>query len=160
MSEPEKLATIPLLPIKNTVLFPHMLLPLSVGRPNSVAAVEQAMCGEEKHIVIVAQRDASVDDPRQQDLFTVGTKGVIKKLGRRPDGVIELVVQGLERVTIVKVEEVRGAMQARVQTLPAPSDTGRRSRGAASCGPRDRATSHCSDASAGARGIGAADPGP
>ena len=124
MTDPEKLAPIPLLPIKNAVLFPHMLLPLSIGRPSSVAAVERAMAGEEKYIVIAAQRDASVDDPRQQDLFTVGTKGVIKKLGRRPDGVIELVVLGLERVTIVKLEEMRGAMQARVQTLPAPSDSG------------------------------------
>ncbi len=124
MSEPEKLAIIPLLPIKNAVLFPHMLLPLSIGRPSSVAAVERAMAGEEKHIVIVAQRDASVNEPGQQDLFTVGTNAVIKKLGRRPDGVIELVVQGLERVTIVTVEEVRETMQARVRTLPAPSDTG------------------------------------
>ncbi|HLM98577.1 MAG TPA: endopeptidase La [Bryobacteraceae bacterium] len=124
MSDPERLAAIPLLPIKNAVLFPHMLLPLSVGRPSSVAAVERAMAGEEKHIVIVAQRDASVDEPRQEDLFTVGTNAVIKKLGRRPDGAIELVVQGLERVTILKVEQVRGTLHARVQTLPAPQDTG------------------------------------
>jgi len=124
MSDPEKLATIPLLPIKNAVLFPYMLLPLSVGRPSSVAAVERAMAGEEKHIVIVAQRDASVDEPRQQDVYSIGTNAVIKKLGRRPDGAIELVVQGLERVTIVKVEEVRGSLEARVQPLAAHQDTG------------------------------------
>jgi len=59
MSDPAKPEAIPLLPIKNAVLSPYMLLPLSVGRPSSVAAVERAMAGEEKHIVIVAQRDAS-----------------------------------------------------------------------------------------------------
>jgi len=124
MSDAEKLAAIPLLPIKNAVLFPYMLMPLSVGRPSSVAAVERAMAGEEKRIVIVAQRDAGVDEPKQEDLFGVGTNSVIKKLGRRPDGAIEMVVQGIERVTLVKVTESRGALDARVQRLPFPQDTG------------------------------------
>jgi ATP-dependent Lon protease len=114
MSEPESLAAIPLLPIKNAVLFPYLLMPLSVGRPNSIAAVERAMAAEEKSIVIVAQRDPSADDPRLKDLFTVGTRGVIKKLGRRPDGAVEIVVQGVERVAIVKVEDLSGALHARV----------------------------------------------
>ena len=116
--------TIPLLPIKNTVLFPHLLLPLSIGRTSSTAAVLRAMAGEEKQILMVAQRDASVDDPRQKDLFGVGTIAVIKKMGRRPDGVIELVVQGVERVALVKVEERGGALQASVRRLPLPEDLG------------------------------------
>src|SRR5579871_187386 len=124
MTDADKTLTIPLLPIKNTVLFPYMLLPLSVGRPSSLASVERAMTGEEKHIVVVAQRDVSVDDPRQQDLFGVGTSAVIKKLGRRVDGAIELVVQGLDRVSILKVEEASLGLQARVQTLPRLEDTG------------------------------------
>ena len=116
--------TIPLLPIKNTVLFPHLLLPLSIGRTSSTAAVLRAMAGEEKQILMVAQRDASVDDPRQKDLFAVGTIAVIKKMGRRPDGVIELVVQGVERVALIKVEERGGALQASVRRLPLPEDLG------------------------------------
>ncbi|MBZ5591468.1 MAG: endopeptidase La [Acidobacteriia bacterium] len=124
MSEQDEIRTVPLLPIKNTVLFPHLLLPLSIGRPSSAAAVAQAMAGEEKQIVIVTQRDVSVDDPRQKDLFTVGTIAVIKKMGRRPDGVIEMVVHGIERVTIVKVEEKSGALQATVRKVPAANDGG------------------------------------
>jgi len=122
MSDQDEIRTIPLLPIKNTVLFPHLLLPLSIGRPGSAAAVAQAMAGEEKQIVIVAQRDASVDEPGQKDLFPVGTIAVIKKMGRRPDAVIEMVVHGIERVAIVKVEERSGALQAKVRKVPLADD--------------------------------------
>jgi ATP-dependent Lon protease len=124
MSDQDEVRTIPLLPIKNTVLFPHLLLPLSIGRPSSTAAVAQAMAGEEKQIVIVTQRDASVDDPRQKDLFAMGTNAVIKKMVRRPDGVIEMVVHGIERVAIVRVEEKGGSLQATVRKAPFGEDGG------------------------------------
>ena len=69
------LRTLPLLPLKNSVLFPGLLMPLSVGRPSSLAAVESAVISEEKEIVVVAQRDASVDSPDGADLFTIGKIG-------------------------------------------------------------------------------------
>src|SRR5262245_14885595 len=88
--------TLPVLPLKNTVLFPHLFLPLSVGRGGSVAAVEAALASEEKTFVVVAQRDASVEQPSPEQLFSVGTRAVIKKMARSAQG-IDLFVQGIER---------------------------------------------------------------
>ncbi|HSF31736.1 MAG TPA: endopeptidase La [Candidatus Tectomicrobia bacterium] len=124
MSEQDTIYSLPVLPIKNTVLFPHLQMPLSIGRPVSLAAVEAAMASEEKHIVVVAQRDASVETPGQDDLYTIGTKAIIKKATRPRDGMLELVVQGVERVVVVKVEQTLPHLTARVRALPAPVDGG------------------------------------
>jgi ATP-dependent Lon protease len=124
MSEQETIQMLPVLPIKNTVLFPHLQMPLSIGRPASQAAVETAMASEEKQLVIVAQRDATVDAPSQADLYTIGTKAIIKKTTRPREGMLELVVQGVERVVVLKVEQTTPHLMARVRTLPAPVDGG------------------------------------
>jgi len=79
------IGTLPLLPLKNSVLFPGLLMPLSVGRTGSISAVEAALATESKEIIVVTQRDASVDTPAASDLFTIGTRGVIKKAGRGKD---------------------------------------------------------------------------
>ena len=68
MSSPENPQTLPVLPIKHAVLFPSMLMPLNVGRPSSIAAIEAALASEGKEIVVVAQRDATVDNPTLTDL--------------------------------------------------------------------------------------------
>lgn len=122
MSEFGKPQTLPVLPVKNTVLFPYMGLPLSVGRPVSVAAIEAALASEEKEIVIVAQRDAAVEEPRQEDLYTVGTKAFIKKMVRTGDNTMQVVVQGLERVRLLRLEHTEPYLKARVQILPFPED--------------------------------------
>jgi ATP-dependent Lon protease len=114
---------LPVLPLKNTVLLPGMFMPLSVGRPNSLAAVEAALATEEKTFVVVAQRDASNEQPGFDDLHTVGTRAAVKKMARG-DGVIELIVQGAERVTLLKAEQTEPYLTARVRTLPLPDDTG------------------------------------
>jgi ATP-dependent Lon protease len=124
MNEQETIQALPVLPIKNTVLFPHLQMPLSIGRPASLAAVETAMASEEKHIVVVAQRDATVETPTQDDLYTIGTKAIIKKMNRPRDGLVELVAQGVERVVVLKVEQTTPHLTARVRTLPAPVDGG------------------------------------
>ena len=93
--ENEAVLTLPVLPLKNTVLFPHLFMPLSVGRPNSVAAVEAVLASEDKNLILVAQRDAANESPGLDDLFTVGTRAVVKKMARG-DGAIELLVQGVE----------------------------------------------------------------
>jgi ATP-dependent Lon protease len=124
MSEHETIQTLPVLPIKNTVLFPGLQMPLSVGRPASVAAVEAAMGSEEKQIVVIAQRDAAVDAPTQGDLYTMGTRAIIKKQTRRKDALLELAVQGVERVVLLKIEQTTPYLQARVRSLPAPTDGG------------------------------------
>ena len=119
-----QISTLPLLPLKNSVLFPGLLMPLSVGRPASVAAVEKALASEEKEIIVVTQRDVNVDTPKGEDLFTIGTRGVIRKVGRAKDQ-LEILVFGLERVVIVKVDEEAGYLAAKVRTLPVPEDTTR-----------------------------------
>lgn len=114
---------LPLLPLKNSVLFPHLLMPLSVGRPSSVAAVDAALATEEKEIIIVAQRDASVEAPGLADLYNVGTKAVIKRMSRSTESTMDLIVLGIERVNILKLEQTEPFAKVRVQTLPLPEDT-------------------------------------
>src|SRR6266480_4196354 len=77
--------TLPLLPLKNSVLFPGLLMPLSVGRPGSVAAIEAALKTEEKEVVVVTQRDITADSPGGADLYTIGTIAVIRKVNRSMD---------------------------------------------------------------------------
>src|SRR5262245_58629147 len=74
--------TLPLVPIKSMVLYPHLMMPLAVGRPQSVAAVQQAAATEEKQVIIVTQRDATVEQPKSEDLHAVGTLAVIRKLSK------------------------------------------------------------------------------
>src|SRR5690349_16513084 len=91
------LETLPLLPTKNTVMFPHMVSPLSVGRATSRAAIEAATASEEKQVVIIAQRDGSAEEPQQNELYAIGTKAVIRKMVRPTPETIDLIVQGIER---------------------------------------------------------------
>ncbi len=90
MSEEQVVYTLPLLPLKNAVLFPYLLMPLSAGRPGSVAAVEAALATESKEVVVFTQRDPDVDSPTHDDLYPIGTKAVIRKMNRaerRPSGI-------------------------------------------------------------------------
>src|SRR5262249_37596496 len=102
---------------------PRLFLPLNAGRPASVAAVEAALANEEKTLVLIAQRDASVEQPGADDLFPVGTRGVIKKMNRTDAG-LELLVQGVERVAVVRTEQTEPYLKARVRPLPLPDDGG------------------------------------
>jgi ATP-dependent Lon protease len=111
------LHTLPVLPLKNSVLFPNMFIPLSAGRASSVAAVEAALNSEDKALVLLTQRDAAVDQPGSDDLYTVGTRGVIKKVNRSADG-LHLLVQGLQRVAVVRVEQTEPYLRIKVRDLP------------------------------------------
>jgi ATP-dependent Lon protease len=119
------LRTLPLLPLKNSVLFPGLMMPLSVGREASLGAVEKALASEDKEIVVVAQRDPSFDAPKAEDLFTLGTRAIIKKVSRQNASQIDVLVLGMERVVIVKVDDGDGHMTARVRALPMPDDSSR-----------------------------------
>ncbi len=126
MAEAENtIRALPLLPMKNTVLFPGLVMPLAVGRPGSIAAVEAVMATEDKEIIVVAQRDSSTDSPGADGLFTVGTRAVIRKSGRPAPDHYDIMVQGAERVVVVKVEEGSGYLRARVRPLPLPDDSTR-----------------------------------
>src|ERR1044071_3863824 len=96
MSEQTAVRVLPVLPLKNALLFPNLLMPLSVGRPSSLAAVEAALATEEKEIVLVAQKDPTTESPGQDDLYTVGNKAIIGKVSRN-DAVMEVLVVGVAR---------------------------------------------------------------
>src|SRR5437879_5147692 len=96
--------TLPLLPLQNSALFPYLFMPLSVGKPASVAAIEATLANEEKTFAIFAVRNPSAEQPGRDDLYTVGTRAVIKKMARSPEG-IELLVQGVERVVLDRLEQ-------------------------------------------------------
>jgi ATP-dependent Lon protease len=125
LTGPELVAdrTYPILPIKNTVLFPSLFLPLSVGRPASRAAIEAALATEDKTLVVVAQRDTSHDAPTVADLYAVGTIAVIKKMARSAEGV-EVLVQGSARVRFLASVQTEPYLKANVQTLPPPDGGG------------------------------------
>jgi ATP-dependent Lon protease len=124
MSEQNVVYTLPVLPLKNAVLFPYLLMPLSAGRPSSVAAVEAALATESKEILVFTQRDADVESPGKDDLYAIGTKAVIRKMNRSGEGHIELMVLGMERVTLLKVDSSEPFLQGRAIPLPLPEDKG------------------------------------
>ncbi|RPI49374.1 MAG: AAA family ATPase, partial [Deltaproteobacteria bacterium] len=99
MSEKNKSLTVSLLPLRDIVLFPNMVVPLFVGRDKSVEAIEQAMShGQE--ILLAAQRDAKVDDPEEKDIYRIGTLGTILQLLRLPDGTVKALIEGKRRAEI------------------------------------------------------------
>ena len=118
------LTTLPVLPVKRIVLFPGVRVPLTVGRDRSVAAVEFALKTEEKTVLIVSQRDPETAEPTLEDLYQIGTKAVIKQVGRTADGQLHAVVQGVERCVLLKIEQTVPFLMVRARQLPAPSDSG------------------------------------
>jgi ATP-dependent Lon protease len=122
MNDKTLVMTLPVLPIKRTVLFPGIMMPLTVGRERSVAAVNAAMHTEDKTILIVAQRDPQTEAPGLEELYTIGTKAIVKQLGRSEDGSMHALVQGLERVALLKVEQTEPYLQVQARRLDQPKD--------------------------------------
>ncbi len=101
---------LPVLPLRDVVVFPHMVIPLFVGRDKSMQALERAMEAD-KRILLVAQKSAETDDPAAADLYTVGTLAQVLQLLKLPDGTIKVLVEGLARVAVDKIREQDGALQ-------------------------------------------------
>jgi ATP-dependent Lon protease len=108
--------TLPLIPLRDVVVYPHMVIPLFVGRQNSIDALEHAMAAD-KAIVVVAQKSATVDEPQIADLFEVGTSARILQLLKLPDGTVKVLVEGEQRVAIEEVSETSGFYTATVHTI-------------------------------------------
>src|SRR5690554_3149631 len=94
----------PLLPLRDVVVFPHMVVPLFVGREKSIQALEAAMEGG-KEILLVAQKDAATDEPGPKDVFAMGTLATVLQMLRLPDGTVKVLVEGNARVSITGIEE-------------------------------------------------------
>lgn len=120
--EIEKTELLPVLPLKNSVLLPYVMMPLVFGRSLSVAAAEAALASEGNEVVVVTQRDASTDLPVPGDFYTFGTKAVIRKMARSEAGGIHLIVQGIERVEINLFEQTEPYFKARVRLAPLPEN--------------------------------------
>ena len=125
--------TLPLLPVRDTVLFPHAVLPLTVGRESSVQLINSL--GDDKTIVVVAQREARVDSPQPTDLFSVGTLAVVHKVVRMPNQSLFVFAEGLERVKVTEYTQLTPFMRATVETIPeiAAARTRRSKRCSATC---------------------------
>ncbi len=93
---------LPLLPLRDVVVFPHMVIPLFVGRPKSIKALEAAM-EEGKNVVLVAQKSAAKDEPAPEDLYDVGTVSTILQMLKLPDGTVKVLVEGVQRARIERV---------------------------------------------------------
>ena len=87
---------VPLLPLRDIIVFPHMVVPLFVGREKSISALEEAM-SKEKDVLLVAQVNAKTNDPRDEDFYKVGTLGTIIQLLRLPDGTVKVLIEGKRR---------------------------------------------------------------
>ena len=100
----ESVQEYPLLPLRDVVVFPHMVVPLFVGREKSIQALEAAMEGN-KEILLVAQRDASTDEPGPDDVFAMGTVATVLQMLRLPDGTVKVLVEGNARATVTGIAE-------------------------------------------------------
>ena len=108
--------SLPILPVRDTVLFPHAVLPLTVGRESSVQLINSL--GEDKTIVVVAQREARVDSPQPTDLYSIGTLAVVHKVVKMPNQSLFVFAEGLERVRLADFAQLSPFMRARVTTIP------------------------------------------
>ncbi|MCC7635966.1 endopeptidase La [Stenotrophomonas rhizophila] len=106
---PTETLDLPVLPLRDVVVFPHMVIPLFVGRDKSMHALEQAMAAD-KRILLLAQKSAETDDPTAADLYQVGTLAQVLQLLKLPDGTIKVLVEGLSRVNVTQVTEREGAL--------------------------------------------------
>lgn len=111
----------PVLPLRDIVIFPHMIVPLFVGREKSVNALEQVM-NEDKQILLVTQKEPGEDDPSDKDLHEVGTVGKILQLLKLPDGTVKVLVEGTERVKITEFEKTDPYLEVKGEILNDESD--------------------------------------
>ncbi|HEY4052059.1 MAG TPA: endopeptidase La [Acidobacteriaceae bacterium] len=106
----------PVLPVRSTVLFPHAVLPLTVGRESSIQLINSL--GEEKTIVVVAQRDERLDDPQPSDLYSVGTMATVHKVVKMPNQSLFVFTEGTERVKLTEFHQLEPFMTASVEPIP------------------------------------------
>src|SRR5712672_2018632 len=113
--ETNDVRALPVLPVRDTVLFPHAVLPLTVGRESSVQLINQL--GEEKSIVVVAQREARVDTPQPTDLYGIGTLATVHKVVKMPNQSLFVFTEGVERVHVRDYQQLTPFMRATVDPI-------------------------------------------
>ncbi|HXN23139.1 MAG TPA: endopeptidase La [Candidatus Dormibacteraeota bacterium] len=117
-----ELKRVPMMPVRDMVIFPQQMTPFIVGREASVRALEEALAGEKK-IFLATQHDASVDDPKPEEIYTVGTLANIVQSVKLPDGNIKVLVEGAERAKVVQVVTEEGFFRATLRVIPSRVET-------------------------------------
>src|SRR6186713_3153064 len=115
--------TLPIVPLRDVVVFPHMMMPFVIGRPSSTRALEHAL-GKDKKIFLAAQHDAAIDEPQPNDIYTMGCVANIVQSLKLPDGNIKVLVEGIERARAVEWKEDKGFYRVVVKVVPKPKETG------------------------------------
>ncbi|MFM8737043.1 MAG: LON peptidase substrate-binding domain-containing protein, partial [Betaproteobacteria bacterium] len=106
-------ASLPLLPLRDVVVFPHMVIPLFVGRPKSIKALESAMSSD-RRIMLVAQKTAAKDEPDAGDMFDVGCVSTILQMLKLPDGTVKVLVEGQQRAQVQQITDGEAHFVAQV----------------------------------------------
>jgi ATP-dependent Lon protease len=114
--------TLPIVPLRDVVVFPHMMMPFVIGRPSSTRALDHALL-KDKRIFLAAQHDASIDDPRPDDIFTMGCVANVVQSLKLPDGNIKVLVEGVDRARAVEWKEDKGFYRVVVKVLPKQKET-------------------------------------
>src|SRR6266851_2058397 len=112
----EETGILPILPVRDTVLFPHAVLPLTVGRESSIQLINSL--GEEKTILVVAQREARVDTPQPTDLYSIGTLATVHKVVKMPNQSLFVFTEGLQRAKLEDFTQLTPFLRANVDTIP------------------------------------------
>ncbi|MGE0593335.1 MAG: endopeptidase La [Vicinamibacterales bacterium] len=115
--------TLPVVPLRDVVVFPHMMMPFVIGRPSSTRALEHALL-KDKRIFLAAQHDASTDDPKPDDVYTMGCVANVVQSLKLPDGNIKVLVEGVDRARAIEWKEDKGFFRVVVKVLPKQKDTG------------------------------------
>ena len=117
MTEDTKSNNLPVLPLRNIVVFPNMVVPLFVGRDKSINALEQVMDSDQE-LLFLSQKNSEVDDPSENDLYKIGTKGKILQLLKLPDGTVKVLVEGITRCKVKKIKFSEDFINAEIEELP------------------------------------------
>ena len=111
----------PVLPLRDIVVFPGMIVPLFVGREKSVKALEEVM-RDDKHILVVTQMDAQTDDPQPDEIYSTGTVAAVLQLLKLPDGTVKVLVEGLKRAKVDEYLQTEHYFEAEATTLTEPDE--------------------------------------
>ncbi len=117
MTEDKKSNNLPVLPLRNIVVFPNMVVPLFVGRDKSINALEQVM-DKDQELLFLSQKNSEVDDPSENDLYKIGTKGKILQLLKLPDGTVKVLVEGIARCKVKEIKFESDFVNAEIKELP------------------------------------------
>ena len=119
---PSTIRTLPLIPMRGMLVFPYTMIHLDIGRPASIAALEQAMLGDDHEVLMVTQRDAEVEEPAMRDLYDIGTVTEIQRLLKLPDGSVRILVEGGARARIHTCRKKESYLEAEVETYEDGND--------------------------------------